>query len=321
MGSGLRKGTESIKASATSIAGAIAGGFLIYKKFFKKDAFESGAKETGRDFGISISQGVIDSFVRGLGISKDQFKGIRKDILSSPKFLEDVLIPAARASGSIETLIDSFRNLQTVMGTVDLSGPLREAIESGDFTAFNAAWFDLFKQSGALVAVFGNDIPLALFATEKSVEAVIEELEDLIAKTGLTEEFADSFMEGFTGIQNAMEGIPQAAALLAGEFEGLVAFMTGNGIDALDAQGMAWDQFGGKIIETFNSMTAMGIEIPPFIQQLIDWAVENERVMLTTDGMAEAFREIIEPLDAFAQGFSRSTPGRVAQVLWTWGSR
>jgi len=286
-----------------AIGGAIAAGFVIWKKFIQKDAFESGAKEVGRDFGIAMGKGTVDSFVKTLEISKKQFDGIRKDILSSPKFLEEVLIPAAKASGSVETLIDKFRKLETVMGTIDLSGPLREAIESGDFTEFNKQWFDLFKQSKALVAVFGNEIPAALFGTEKAIGQVIKEMENLIAKTGLTEEFADAFMEGFAGIQGSMEGIPQVAANLAGQFEGLVSFLTGNGISALDAQGLAWDQFGGKITDTFNSMSAMGIAIPPFIQQLIDWAVENERVAITTDGMARAME------------FAETTAGMFQQEL------
>ena len=70
------------------------------------------------------------------GLSKKQFEPIRKDILSSPKFLEDMLIPAAKAQGKLEELIASFSRLETSWGTFDLSGPLREAIESGNFEAF-----------------------------------------------------------------------------------------------------------------------------------------------------------------------------------------
>ena len=284
-----------------AIGGAIAAGFVIWKKFIQKDAFESGAKEVGRDFGVAMGKGTVDSFVKTLNISKKQFEGIRKDILSSPKFLEEVLIPSAKASGSIETLINKFRKLETVMGTVDLSGPLREAIESGDFTEFNKQWFDLFKQSKALVAVFGNDIPTALFGTEKAIEEVIADMENLIAKTGLTEEFADTFMEGFSGIQASMEGIPQVAANLAGQFEGLVGFLQGNGLTALDSQIIAWGQFGGKIIDTFNSMTAMGIDIPPFIQQLIDWGLANDRVILSSNGLISVLNVEIERFKAIAR--------------------
>lgn len=306
-GAGGFAGLGISSALTLGIGAAIAAGFVVWKKFIKKDAFESGAKETGRDFGVAISEGVIQSFVAGLGISKDQFKGIRKDILSSPKFLEDILIPAAQASGSIETLIGRFSNLQTVMGTVDLSEPLRKAIESGDFRDFNDQWFDLFKQSGALVAVFGNDIPGALFGTEIALQDVAAAMSSLIDATGLTEELSAVFIEGFSNIQSSLEALPAVAADLAGQFEGLVGFMVNNGIDALAAQHVAWDQFGGKIIETNNAMDAMGISIPPFIRDLITWAEENDRVSLSSEGLVTALVESIQPIDAYTQAFENMT--------------
>ena len=294
-GGGAAAGAFSAKALAfmtnpitIAVAGAIAGGFLIWKKFIKKDAFKSGAKEVGRDFGIAMSKGVVDSFVKTLDITKKEFEGIRKDILSSPKFLEDVLIPAAQAEGSIEALIASFARLEAFGKTFDLSAPLRKAIDSGDFQTFNKAWFDIFKNSEALVEVFGDDIPAALFGTGRAIEDIIEGLEELIEKTGLTKEFTDAFIDGFNDLSDTLEEIPQQAANLAGQFEGLITFLTGNGIDALDAQSMAWEEFGGAIIETFNQMTMMGIEIPPFIQQLIDWAFANEELGFTMDGLAQA---------------------------------
>ena len=54
-----------------------------------------------------------------MGITPEQFSGqLSKDILSSGKFLEEVLIPAAMAQGKIEELIASFSHFETGLGYV-----------------------------------------------------------------------------------------------------------------------------------------------------------------------------------------------------------
>ncbi len=66
-----------------AIGGAIIGGIALYKHF--TDPSRKAVIEAGRDFGISITKGTWDAWTEGLGFtSESQWKGIRKDLMSSP---------------------------------------------------------------------------------------------------------------------------------------------------------------------------------------------------------------------------------------------
>lgn len=127
--------------------------FLI--KAFRKDPIKSASKEALRDFGINIPKNAIKDFLPSLGLNKDTFKGIRKDIESSPQFLKSVLIPEARRSGQLDQLVASFRNLQAFGKTFDFSAAVTDAI-AGNFGAFNEQFKDVFGQSVRLRDQFGD---------------------------------------------------------------------------------------------------------------------------------------------------------------------
>ena len=110
IGSAISGGAKAIWGFMASnpitaaIAGAAALGLGLYR-LFTQGPIEAGSKETVRDFGVGVSESSIKGFLPDIGLSEKQFKPIRKDILSSPKFLEDMLIPAAKAQGKVEELI------------------------------------------------------------------------------------------------------------------------------------------------------------------------------------------------------------------------
>lgn len=135
-----------------AVAAAIAAAFLIWRKFFKKDAFESGAKEVFRDFGINVSKETIKGFTEMIGLTKKQFEGVRKDIESSPLFFKNILLPAAKASGTVDQLIARYSRLQAFGQTFDF-GAAAAAAATGDYSLLNKQWIDLFRNSTALAEV------------------------------------------------------------------------------------------------------------------------------------------------------------------------
>ena len=159
---------------------AIAGAGLLFGPMlgdllgFGNTPTEAGMKEIKRDFAVSVSEGTVQGFIKGLGLSEAAFEPFRKSILGSPASLEQLLIPAAQAAGQVEQLIQSFSRfavssafadilaasdleyITDAAGSflVDMSEQVRQAVE-GDFTAINEAWSQLFQASG-LGAQFGD---------------------------------------------------------------------------------------------------------------------------------------------------------------------
>jgi TP901 family phage tail tape measure protein len=153
------------------ITGAIVGiGLAIFGAFklFTKTPLEAGVKEVMRDFGVEVSKDTLTGFTEGLGLSEEQFKPIRKDILASPLAFRDILLPAAQATGSVDELIASFANLEAFGQVFDLSAEAAAAAE-GDFEAFNKRFIEIFGEGG-IRSVGGAEA-----FTVKSAEELAEE--------------------------------------------------------------------------------------------------------------------------------------------------
>lgn len=156
--------TNPITLAIAGIGLAIFGAF----KLFTKTPLEAGVKEVTRDFGVKVSEDTLKGFTEGLGLSEEQFKPIRKDILSSPQAFKDVLLPAAQATGSVDELVASFGRLEAFGQVFDLSSEAAQAAE-GNFDALNQAFVDIFGDSAALTARFGEDLKGLLVETPESV--------------------------------------------------------------------------------------------------------------------------------------------------------
>ena len=132
------------------ITGAIVGiGLAIFGAFklFTQTPLEAGVKETVRDFGVEVSEDTLTGFTEGLGLSEEQFKPIRKDILASPLAFRDLLLPAAQATGEVDKLVASFGKLEAFGQVFDLSAEAAQAAE-GDFEAFNQRFAEIFGEGG-----------------------------------------------------------------------------------------------------------------------------------------------------------------------------
>jgi len=201
-GAGAAGGGSSMMASLAGfftnpltigVGAAIASGLLLWKQFFKKDAFKSGIAEIQRDFHVAVSQGTLDGFISAIGISKQQFEPFRKSITGSPKAFEDILLPAAKATNSVNELIQSFGRFSvsgafkdilqgsglkyTKSGNnfiVDLSVQAQQAVE-GNFAALNDAFLQLFGDSG-LADAFGD--------LSRFLSTTVSDLTEDLADTG-----------------------------------------------------------------------------------------------------------------------------------------
>jgi TP901 family phage tail tape measure protein len=179
------------------ITGAIVGiGLAIFGAFklFTKTPLEAGVKEVVRDFGVEVSEDTLKGFTEGLGLSEEQFKPIRKDILASPIAFRDILLPAAQATGSVDELIASFANLEAFGQVFDLSAEAAAAAE-GDFEAFNARFIEIFGKGGirsvggaeaftVTDAVEGEDGEPGVRTAEQLGDVFIDRLDMLITTFG-----------------------------------------------------------------------------------------------------------------------------------------
>ena len=184
--------TNPITLAIAGIGLAIFGAF----KLFTKTPLEAGVKEVTRDFGVQVSEDTLKGFTEGLGLTEEQFKPIRKDILASPAAFRDLLLPAAQASGQVDALVASFANLQAFGKTFDLSGAAAKAA-AGDFTEFNKAFSEIFA-GGGIESVGGverflvktdeelaADEGVAVRTTEQLGDVFIDRLDALIETFGL----------------------------------------------------------------------------------------------------------------------------------------
>ena len=315
---GGAKALWSIMASnpiTAAIAGAAALGFTLYR-LFTQGPIEAGSKESLRDFDVGVSESSIKGFLPSVGLSKKQFEPIRKDILSSPKFLEDMLIPAAKAQGKLEELIASFSRLETSWGTFDLSGPLREAIESGNFEAFNKAWEEVFSQSDRLVAQFGPDFIEVLGGTEtglgdagEAASKYSEEIKNLAAASGVGVEHLDIFSAAMDSQKGIVGGLQEGMAGFLGTVVGFGETLRAE-TDLTDAQiqSLGWEMFGDQARKLAASYEALDLELPPLLQMILDFGdafnAFSDEVMMAAESVGVASENMDTFNTAYLSGAS-----------------
>jgi TP901 family phage tail tape measure protein len=159
--------TNPITIAVAGIVGVL--GFVA--GLFSDTPLEAGVKEITRDFGVRVREDTLTGFTEGLGLTEEQFKPIRKDILSSPRAFRDLLLPAAQASGQVDELVASFGNLEAFGMTFDLSAEALAASQ-GNFEALNARFAEIFGESAALRNQFGEGLDDLLVLTDEERAAL-----------------------------------------------------------------------------------------------------------------------------------------------------
>ncbi|MEE8262759.1 MAG: phage tail tape measure protein [Gammaproteobacteria bacterium] len=254
------------------IAAALAAGFLL----FRQGPLDKGLKEAARDFGVDLEKSTLKGFLKGLNISKQQFEPFRKTISGlSPVAFEQLLLPAAKAQGSVDELIASFgafkvnaesfgpilekTNLSFVRSgqdiILDLSAAARQAV-AGDFSALNDAFMQIFGPDTALFQAFGgidrflSDLvggaADAADAASDAADQAGEAADDAVGGTG----------EKVTGLTTL---IREQTDLMAAAFEDLISRL-----DAiLEALGGSIENLTVKLDELVSRMDAVSGGLGP----------------------------------------------------------
>ncbi|TSA55703.1 MAG: phage tail tape measure protein, partial [Dehalococcoidia bacterium] len=78
---GMMAGMGAFLTNPFTIGAAVAAiaGTLIYKSL-TRGGTPAGAKESGRDYGVSVTSQTIEQFIASIGLSKSGYEGVRKDI-------------------------------------------------------------------------------------------------------------------------------------------------------------------------------------------------------------------------------------------------
>lgn len=186
-----------------AILGAIVGtGVLV--KAFSKSSWEKAAKEVTRDFGgIDIGKSTIKSFMEGVGLTEKTFADVRREVLTSPKFLTQIAGPAAEAQG---------RGKEFLAGLPpELAAAYSLGKMTGDFAALNEAWMKMYGTSEKLAQALPDFAEaLAAAGTEasqawKEFQTLGETWNRLLAEfqeTGyITQEFTDFVMQWGNGVK------------------------------------------------------------------------------------------------------------------------
>ena len=282
---------------------------------------EAGSKETARDFGVGVSERSIENFLPGVGLSEKQFEPIRKSILSSGKGLEQLLIPAAQAQGKVEQLIASFAQFKAHGKIFDLSGPLREAIESGNFEAYNDAWADVFANSGPLIQLFGHDYPEALGGTETALEGAgqaatqySDELKNLAAASGVAGEDLDIFAAAMANQKGIVAGLGDAWAGFSGTIVGFgKTLQEETDLTTEQIQRLAWREFGDQAQVLAAGYHELGKELPPLLGQILDFGEGLEQAGTISDLLNRATLENIQPF-----GIQEDAIGGLVEMIKEW---
>ena len=137
-------------------AGWIVGagvGLAALGNFLYKSPADRAAGEFKDQFGgVSAGSKTFEEFAASLGLSKSGYSGIRKDLLSSPKWLTEIAFPLAKQQGKLDEFLKSLEAVTTAWNPSGYN--FRTAFESwmktGNASALNKAFTEAFGVSQAL---------------------------------------------------------------------------------------------------------------------------------------------------------------------------
>ena len=160
------------------IGAALAGGILLWKKF-SKSVSEKFATEFGRDFGgVKIATDAVQTFLGYLGITEKQLEHIRKDVSSSPVFLQ-YAHDVAKSQGRTDAFLRSLESIKTAWGSFNFRSAFESGLATGDWKALNDAFMDAFGNSHSLVNIFGKDLAPLLLEVNDNAEEVADSFSDM----------------------------------------------------------------------------------------------------------------------------------------------
>ena len=153
------------------VAGAAALGYLGYRLAKGQTTWGAGAKEAARDMGgIDIGSDVVKDYISSVGLDPEKAWGVRKDMLFSPQFLA-YAYSAAVNQGKAGDFLQSLENISVdpkMGGSANFRAQFEDFIKTGNATAINQSYMDVFGKSEALKALMPDYSSLLISGTNVS---------------------------------------------------------------------------------------------------------------------------------------------------------
>jgi hypothetical protein len=143
--SGLGASLGALASNPITIALAGAAGLAVgipklIDAISGPDSWEAMVKEVARDYGgVKIDTKTAQQYSNSFGITESEAWGIRKNITSSPQFLE-ILYSLAQQQSKTDAFLASLSKMGTSWGTFDFRTPFESGLQSGNWDALNQMW-------------------------------------------------------------------------------------------------------------------------------------------------------------------------------------
>jgi len=156
--------------------GAAAGlGYLGYKFARGPNSWQAGSEEAMRDFKVELSDDTFQQLVESWGKQEDQIWDIRKDLLSAPQTLVNVLAPLAQQQGKMDAFLTSLESVSTAWGNFDFRTGFEQGMNTGDWSALNDMYVKAFSVSESLQKAmpdWQSKLLMVETATQESIDAM-----------------------------------------------------------------------------------------------------------------------------------------------------
>lgn len=194
-------------ATIPVLGGLIVAGLLGAKFAQGKNSYQAGGMEASRDFGVGLSSKDMKSWLESKGISESTAYPIRKDIESSPQFLQMLGATAKKqGAGSYEKFLGNLEHVSTAWGTFNFRDAYEIGDLTGDWSALDKAFTDAFQSSEALQKNLPNWKEILTIGGDAAKKAAgeFESLWNKMQDAGeMSQEFADFLDENSASLDMA----------------------------------------------------------------------------------------------------------------------
>jgi hypothetical protein len=315
-------GLGAISASAGIAASLALAGFVASQILVgvAQGATTAGSmiKEASKLYGTAplfsggMTEYMTGMFPASLGLSEAQAWGIRKDLLSSPKYLSQM-------AGFINP--ESLKNITTSFGTFDFSKAFETGKATGNWAELNKQFKEAFKNSEALVSALPDwETVLMAPQIEETAQALSRFSSISVRASTLAADLAQKIQSEISSISGFIDSLQSLHPELAknnGQLQGAIA----------------WFSKTGEVTETLrNRIKDCGGDIGKFEEyahlnklkdDFADLRLEFQQSYIVTDKLRELYKQFgldISALDAASaipglSAFQNSLSGLKATLL------
>jgi tape measure domain-containing protein len=136
----LGLGALTIPLIGAAITGLAFGVKALVNAIQGPNSWQAMSKEISRDYGgLKVSDKSASSFFKGFGITEKEAWSDRKQLTSSPAFIQ-YMYSLAQQQGNLGKYLASLGHMAIGKDKVDYLTPFKMGLQSGDWSALNALW-------------------------------------------------------------------------------------------------------------------------------------------------------------------------------------